>query len=107
MQTLPIEPLWDEGISSYLFGEYTKSHTPLTMQDLEACAVDQAVRVGDLLETLFIMAIYGEWTYLSADGIAEILDENALDDFYAKGRLSKEDLAVFGGVWAPAKCLTR
>lgn len=102
MQTLPIEPLWDEGISSYLLGEYAKRKQPLTMQDLELCAADQAVRVGDLLETLFIMAIYGEWTYANADGVPERLNEDALDDFYAKGRLSKEDLALFGGVWAPS-----
>lgn len=102
MQTQPIEPLWDEGISSYLLGEYNKRKTPLSMQDLETFATDQAVRVGDLLETLFIMAIYGEWTYVNGDGVAERLNENALDDFYAKGRLSKEDLAAFGGYWAPA-----
>lgn len=102
MQTLPIEPLWDEGISAYLLGEYVKRKTPLSMQDLEIFAADQAVRVGDLLETLFIMAIYGEWTYANADGVAERLNEDALDDFYAKGRLSKDDLAAFSGVWAPA-----
>ena len=72
------------------------------MQNLEAFAADQAVRVGDLLETLFIMAIYGEWTYTNAEGVAQTLNEEALDDFYAKGRLSKEDLEAFGGVWAPA-----
>ena len=102
MQTLPIEPPWDEGISSYLLGEYAKRQSPLSMEDLEVFAAHQAVRVGDLLETLFIMAIYGEWTYSNADGVAERLDENALDDFYAKGRLSKEDLATFSGFWAPA-----
>lgn len=102
MQNLSIDPLWDEGISSYLLGEYEKRQTPLSMQDLESLAIEQAVRVGDLLETLFIMAIYGEWTYVNADGVAESLDEAALDEFYAKGRLRKEDLAVFSGVWAPA-----
>jgi hypothetical protein len=102
MQTLPIEPLWDEGISSYLLGEYAKRKMPLSMQDLEVFAADQAVRVGDLLETLFIMAIYGEWTYANAEGVAERLNEDALDEFYARGRLSKEDLEAFSGVWAPA-----
>jgi len=102
MQTLPIEPLWDEGISSFLLGEYAKRKTPLTMQDLETFAADQAVRIGDLLETLFIMAIYGEWTYANADGVPEQLDEDALNDLYAKGRLTKEDVAAFSGVWAPA-----
>jgi len=102
MQTQPIEPLWDEGISSFLLGEYNKRKTPLSMEDLQTFATDQAVRVGDLLETLFIMAVYGEWTYTNADGVPERLNENALDDFYAKGRLSREDQEAFRGVWAPA-----
>ncbi len=102
MQTQSADPLWDEGISSYLLGEYERRQVPLTIEDLQAFGIDQAVRVGDLLETLFIMAIFGEWTYTSADGVARTLDESALDDFYAKGRLGREDLAAFDGVWAPA-----
>jgi len=102
MQTQSTEPLWDEGISSYLLGEFQRRQVPLTMDDLQGFAVDQAVRVGDLLETLFIMAIYGEWTYSNAQGIAQALDESALDEFYSKGRLTKEDLNAFDGVWAPA-----
>lgn len=102
MQTQSVDPLWDEGISSYLLGQYESLQAPLTMENLQEFAVDQAVRVGDLLETLFIMAIYGEWTYSDANGQAQVLDETALDDFYAKGRLSQEDLAAFSGVWAPA-----
>ncbi len=102
MQTQSIDPLWDEGISSYLLSQYESQQSPLTMENLQTYAVEQAVRVGDLLETLFIMAIYGEWTYSDAEGKPQELDETALDDFYAKGRLSKEDLAAFSGVWAPA-----
>ena len=102
MQNQPIEPLWDEGISSFLLGEYNKRQAPISMQDLEAFAADQAVRVGDLLETLFIMSIYGEWNYADANGDAKKLDETALDDLYSKGRLSKDDLATFNGFWAPA-----
>jgi len=102
MQTQSIDPLWDEGISSYLLGEFQRRQVPLTMDDLQGFAVDQAVRVGDLLETLFIMAIYGEWTYSNANGVSQTLDESALDEFYAKGRLTKEDLKAFDGVWAPA-----
>lgn len=102
MQPAPANPLWDEGISSYLRGEYDKRQVPLTMNDLQEFAVDQAVRVGDLLETLFLMAIYGEWTYTDAAGEPQILDEEALDAFYAKGRLKPEDLQAFAGVWAPS-----
>jgi hypothetical protein len=102
MQPDKVNPLWDEGISSFLKGEYDKRQVPLTMEDLQGFALDQAVRVGDLLETLFLMAIYGVWDYTNAEGVALKLDEAALDELYAKGRLTPEDLAAFSGVWAPS-----
>lgn len=101
MQQLQADPLWDEGISTFLLGEYDAKGEPLTIDDLQAYANKQAVRVGDLLETLFLMAIFGSWNYLNAEGKAETLNEDALDELYAKGRLSPEDLKAFSGVWMP------
>lgn len=101
MQQLQADPLWDEGISTYLLGEYEAKGEPLSMDDLQAYANQQAVRVGDLLETLFLMSIYGSWTYLDAQGSPKALDEQALDELYAKGRLSPDDLSEFDGVWMP------
>jgi hypothetical protein len=102
MQQLQADPLWDEGISSFLLGEYEKRQAPLTIDDLQGFANEQAVRVGDILETLYLMAIYGEWTYSSASGEPLVLDESALDELYAKGRLAPDDLKAFDGLWAPA-----
>ena len=101
MQPESVSSLWDEGISSFLRGEYDKRQVPLTMDDLQNFAVERAVRVGDMLETLFLMAIFGVWTYTDAEGVTQDLDESALDELYAKGRLKPEDLLAFPGVWAP------
>ncbi len=101
MQSESVSPLWDEGISSFLRGEYDKRQVPLTTEDLQSFAVERAVRVGDMLETLFLMAIFGVWTYTDGEGVAQNLDEDALDELYAKGRLKPEDLQAFTGVWAP------
>lgn len=101
MQQNQADPLWDEGISSFLSGEYEKKQAPLTIDDLQGFANSQAVRVGDLLETLFLMAIYGVWTYCDEDGIEQQLDVAALDELYAKGRIGPDDLKDFSGVWAP------
>ncbi len=100
--TISPTPLWDEGISTFLYGEYEKRDEPLTIEDLQAFAVDQAVRIGDMLETLFLMAIYGEWNYTDAAGNSLRLDEDALNTLYAKGRLDKDDLSDFSGLWSPA-----
>ena len=96
------DPLWDEGISSFLAGEYERRRAPLTTGELQGFAIEHATRVGDILETLFLMAIYGEWRYVDAGSGDELtLDQEALDGLYAKGRLSADDLAAFPGVWEP------
>ena len=103
MQTLLADaPLWDEGISMYLEGEFEKRQEPLTADDLQYIANEHAVRVGDLLETLFLMAIAGTWHYCDEDGNPCKLDEAALDELYVKGRIGPEDMKAFDGVWLPA-----
>lgn len=103
MQEQELDPLWDEGISSLLYGEYERSQKPLTMQDLRGYAVEHAVRIGDIIETLFLMCIYGSWKYTDENGAEQKLDEEALNALYAKGRLEEADLAAFPGLWKPAE----
>jgi len=95
------EPLWDEALSSFLYGEYDKRQAPLTLEDLRAYGYEHAIRIGDILETLFLMSIYGEWKYTNAEGEEQALDEDALNELYAKGRLTDNDLVAFSGVWQP------
>lgn len=103
MQELHADPLWDEGISSLLYGEYERLEKPFSMEDLRAYANEHAVRIGDIIETLFLMAIYGEWRYTDENGKEQTLDEDALNSLYAKGRLNDEDLKAFPGVWQPVE----
>lgn len=94
-------PLWDEGISLFLCGEYDKRQEPFSMDDLRGFANENAIRIGDILETLFLMSIYGEWKFTNTEGVEQELSEDALNELYAKGRLSDEDLAAFDGLWQP------
>jgi len=103
MQELHEDPLWDEGISSLLYGEYERLQKPFAMSDLRSYANEHAVRIGDILETLFLMAIYGAWKYTDEEGNEQQLDENALNSMYAKGRLTDADLEAFPGLWQPAE----
>jgi hypothetical protein len=103
MQQTKIDPLWDEGISSHLLGEFDRNQAPLSIHDLQSFANEHAVRIGDILETLYLMAIYGEWKHTNADGVEKELDVVALDELYAKGRLSPEDLVDFEGLWSPVE----
>ncbi|ASJ70155.1 hypothetical protein [Granulosicoccus antarcticus] len=101
MHKTKIDPIWDEGISSYLIGEHERLKAPLTIDDLQGFANQHAVRIGDILETLYLMTIYGEWQYADLEGVTLELNEVALDELYAKGRLGREDLVDFDGVWSP------
>lgn len=102
MQSLNVEPLWDEGIASFLATAYENKQQPLGASDLQQFATEQAVRVGDLLETLFLMVIYGAWHYCDAQGNEQQVNETALDELYAKGRIGPDDMKEFDGVWIPA-----
>lgn len=102
MQSVNVEPLWDEGIALFLAGEYEKNQRPLGAADLQRFANEQAVRVGDLLETLFLMVIYGSWHYCDDQGNPQKINESALDELYAKGRIGPDDMKEFDGVWIPA-----
>jgi len=101
MQQIMSAPLWDEGISLFLYGEYEKRQQPFTIEDLRGFANENAIRIGDILETLFLMSIYGEWKFTDKSGNETELDEDALNELYAKGRLSDEDLVAFEGEWQP------
>lgn len=103
MQQTKIDPLWDEGISTFLLGEYERAQTPLSIYDLQGFANERAVRIGDILETLYLMSIYGEWKHTNLDGVVQELDVLALDELYAKGRLVPEDLVDFEGYWSPVR----
>lgn len=102
MQQQELDPLWDEGISSLLDGEYQRLQEPFSMEDLRGYANQYAVRIGDILETLFLMASYGAWQYVDEKGVEQELDENALNAMYAKGRPDDADLEAFPGLWKPA-----
>ena len=102
MQSLKADVLWDEGISSHLAVEYERLQRPLKTADLQQIANEHAVRVGDLLETLYLMAIEGAWHYCDEQGTTQEVDEKALDELYAKGRIGQDDLKCFSGVWIPA-----
>ncbi len=95
-------PLWDEAIAAMLSETQERLDAPLTLDLLQEMAVDNAVRVGDIIETLYLMAIYGDWQYLDDNGQQKELDEEALQAMYAKGRIDKSNIDAFNGIWIPA-----
>lgn len=103
LQRLEPAPLWDEGISTYLLSEYRQRRRPLNLDDLRTFTVAQAIRISDILETLFLLAIYGEWTFTRPDGTLQTIDAGMLDALYARGRLAHDELDDYRGEWQPEK----
>ncbi len=103
LQQVEPAPLWDEGISTYLLGEYERRQAPLNLDDLCSFTVEQAIRISDILETLFLLAIYGEWTFTRPDGRVQKIDSQMLDALYERGRLAHDELDDYRGEWRPVR----
>lgn len=95
-------PKWDVALASLVNDEFRKNHRPLTLEDFHHLAKQHAIRLDDIMETLFLLAINGEWIYTDSAGQVQPLDQETLDGLYVKGRLSDRDLGAFNGSWRPA-----
>jgi len=94
-------PLWDEALEGLLVEAAQENESGLQVSDLKEISLENAIRIGDILETLFLMSIYGQWIYLDAVGEQEELDQKMMDDLFANGRVSADDLGHLDGAWKP------
>jgi hypothetical protein len=101
MTTNDAPPKWDIALESLARDEYQKKTAPLTMDDFHNLASEHAIRLDDIMETMFLLAIHGEWVYTDKQGQPQPLDQETLDGLYVKRRLSDADLAEFNGNWRP------
>jgi hypothetical protein len=95
-------PKWDVAIASMAQDQFRKKKYPLTLDDFRSLAREHAMRLDDIMETMFLLAIHGEWEYSDASGEIQPLAQETLDGLYVKRRLSEEDLSSFDGNWKPA-----
>jgi len=95
-------PKWDVALEALAADEYRKKSAPLTLDDFHALATKHAIRLDDIMETMFLLAINHEWRYLDSSGTEQPLTQEVLDGLYVKRRLSEKDLAAFDGGWQPA-----
>ena len=92
-------PKWDVALASLAGDEYRRKSAPLNLDDFHRLAGEHAIRLDDIMETMFQLAINGEWKYLDASGKEQTLDQETLDSLYVKRRLSETDLRSFDGGW--------
>lgn len=102
---MPVEesqPKWDVALASLINNEFEKTAAPLTLADFRRLANEYAIRFDDIMETLFLLAIHGEWSYRDQNGTPIAIDQETLDRLYVKRRLSEQDLSAYQGQWRPA-----
>jgi hypothetical protein len=94
-------PKWDVALAALAADAFQKKSAPLTMDDFHHLAKQHSIRLDDIMETMFLLAIYGEWHYHDNTGQHQPLDQATLDGLYVKRRLSDKDLSAFDGSWKP------
>ena len=96
-------PKWDVALASLANDEFHRKGAPLVLDDFRKLAKEHAIRLDDIMETMFLLAINREWKYLDSSGQEQSLDQKTLDSLYVKRRLSEEDLSAFTGGWQPER----
>jgi len=95
-------PKWDVALAALADDEFRKRGTAMALNDFRELARQHAIRLDDIMETMFLLAINGKWIYTDSNGFVQPLDQRALDSLYVKRRLSEQDLQAFNGSWRPA-----
>ena len=92
-------PKWDVALAALAKDAFQKKTAPLVLDDFHRLASEHAIRFDDIMESMFQLAINGEWRYTDSSGNEQTLDQATLDSLYVKRRLSEEDLSAFDGGW--------
>ncbi len=94
-------PKWDIALAGLARETSRRLGRALTLDDFRGLAREHAIRLDDIMVTLFQLVIHGEWEYRDASGRRRALDQDTLDGLYVNRRLTDEDLAAFTGSWRP------
>jgi hypothetical protein len=96
----PIQiPKWDVALESLLKEEYLKLGRPLYLRDFQRLAQHYAIRLDDIMVTLFELCIHGLWDYRDSENSSQEITRELLENMTAGGRLKDEDLKNFSGGW--------
>jgi len=101
MTTTADMPKWDIALASLAADECKRKAAPLTLDDFHRLAREHAIRFDDIMETMFLLVINGEWSYRDEAGQPVTITQEKLDKLYVKRRLSEEDVSAYSGGWQP------
>lgn len=90
---------WDVALEALAREECRRLGRALRLEDFRRLAQVHAIRLDDIMVTMFELVIQGEWIYRDADGHAQTFDRDTLDGLYVNRRLQEQDLQAFTGSW--------
>ncbi len=93
------KPKWDIALEALINEVYEKRQAPLTVDDLQGLAVLHAIRFDDILDTLMIMCIDGDWRYKNAQGDIQAIKQEDYDELFKSGRTTDKGVAGYDGCW--------
>src|SRR3569623_1173446 len=93
----------DVALEAVLMEDDLKKAAPRTLDDVRRLALEFAIRFVDIVVTLFVLCIYGEWQYRDRQGVVGEMTPERFNDLTSNGRLKDRDLIGFDGGWAPLK----
>ncbi len=93
------KPKWDVALEALINEEFEKRKRPLTIKDLQGMALLHAIRFDDILDTLMIMCIEGDWRYQNAQGEMQSITQGDYDELFKSGRTTDEGVAGYNGRW--------
>lgn len=93
-------PKWDVALEALLNEEFSRLQLPLKVEDLQRLAVLHSIRFDDLLDSLMLMCIHGDWRYQTSSGEERQIEEEDYDQlFESGGRTTDEGVAQYDGGW--------
>lgn len=94
----PIQvPKWDVALEALVREEQQKLRRPLTLEDFRRLGRQYAIRLDDIMVTLFELVLHGRWRY---EGTDHRITRELVEELTAAGRIKDEDLARFAGGWS-------
>ncbi|HEC12353.1 MAG TPA: hypothetical protein ENI80_03745 [Acidiferrobacteraceae bacterium] len=96
------EVCWDLALAGLAEEEHRKLGRTLKVEDFSRIAKENAMRLDDIMSTMFELCLRGHWFYQGTDGVNEQITRDMIDKLNQDGRLNELDLAAYSGGWRPS-----
>jgi hypothetical protein len=95
-------PQWDVALEGLAREAYQKLGQPLRVEDFSQLARQHAIRLDDIMATVFALCLHERWRYEDDQGEHKTFTQDDVDRLLKGSRLQADDLNSYSGGWRPA-----